>query len=439
MGTRWQISSSPFLLSSASVSTPVATWVATRLDECRLASSGRAASAMYKRASGRHQGRWPIDTPPSDMQGYGLHTAFLQVEAVVFRGVRWIVGRDHAGPSLRRRRLSIVVVLLSAVVYLVGCGGPRSAPRPASAVLRLGVATSLAPPVPNSVLWLAQDEGFYRREGLDVSLLALDGTPRVVTAMMTGDIDVGNVSTDQVLQLNASGRADLRALHSPDPRQFLLLASSARIDRIERLRGSTLAISAIGSLDDTTTRRLLRAKGVAVSDLDLVALGDPSARAAALVAGRVDATTISIGTWSTISTATGVHVLVSPEEYFQAAPLVAKVDAVTAAVLAAKREPLRRFTRAVIRAVRYFAEHRQAWVDAMARRRQELDRPMLAALWDRFRGHWAVDGGMDPGQLNATADILYGSSELRALPRVPIARWTDQPDLEIVLAQLRRM
>jgi NitT/TauT family transport system substrate-binding protein len=54
------------------------------------------------------------------------------------------------------------------------------------------------PPVPNSVLWLAKDEGFYQREGLEVSLVPLSGSPRVLSAMLTGDIDVGNVATDVV-------------------------------------------------------------------------------------------------------------------------------------------------------------------------------------------------------------------------------------------------
>ena len=345
---------------------------------------------------------------------------------------------DPRGPVLRGNPLH-VCLLLSVIVYLGACSNPVSEPSPAVMSIRLGVATLLVPPVPNSVLWLAADDGFYRREGLDVSLLQLEGTPRVIAAMLAGDVDVGNVSTDQVLELTASGRADLRALHSPDPRQFFLVASSSRIHKVEGLRGKMLAISAIGGLDETMTRLVLRAKGVAMSDLDVVAMGDPSTRAAALVAGRVDATTISVGTWSSIRSRAGVRVLVSPEEYFDAAPLVAKVDAVTAITLATKREQLRRFTRAVLEAVRFYSQNRQAWINSMARRRPELDHSTLAALWDLFRGSWAVDGGMEPAQLTTTANILYGSVVPVGLPRVPVSRWTDVRDLEAALQQLRRM
>ncbi len=157
-----------------------------------------------------------------------------------------------------------------------------------------------------------------------------------------------------------------------------------------RLHGRTVAISAVGGLDDTTTRLVLRAKGVAPSDLSFVALGDPSVRAAALVAGRIDATTISVGTWSTVSASSAVHVLVSPQDYYDAAPIVAKVDAATTSIVRAKREQVRRFTRAVLKALRFYAHDRPAWVAAMVHRRPELDPPMLSNLWDGFRDGWAV-------------------------------------------------
>jgi NitT/TauT family transport system substrate-binding protein len=337
-------------------------------------------------------------------------------------------------PALMTSPRSIIVVM---AVALGACGAQGPAPQAAQAPLRLGLATQLVPPVPNSVLWLAKDDGFYQREGLDVDLLALDGTPRVMAAMLAGDVDVGNVSTDEVLRLSSSGQADLRALSSPDPRQFFLIASRSAIGSVGQLRGRTIAISAIGGLDDTTTRLVLRSMGVAAGDLQFAAVGDPTARAAALVAGRIDATTISTGTWSTISDFAGVRVLVSAEAYHAAAPIVSKVDAVTATTLAAKRTVLRRFTRAVLAALRRYAGDRGAWVLAMERRRPDLSASRLNALWDQFRGAWAVDGGMSAAQLQATADMLYGSDQFRGLPRVPIARWTDLADLQAALGGQR--
>jgi len=49
--------------------------------------------------------------------------------------------------------------------------------------LRLGLGSAPAPALPNSVLWLAKDLGFYQREGLDVELNEFKGTPLVIAAM----------------------------------------------------------------------------------------------------------------------------------------------------------------------------------------------------------------------------------------------------------------
>jgi ABC-type nitrate/sulfonate/bicarbonate transport system substrate-binding protein len=77
--------------------------------------------------------------------------------------------------------------------------------------LRVGLGSSPVPPLPNSVLWLARDLGFYQREGLDIELIEFQGTPLALAAMISGDIDVGNVSTSEVIRLSATKAAPTRA------------------------------------------------------------------------------------------------------------------------------------------------------------------------------------------------------------------------------------
>ena len=43
--------------------------------------------------------------------------------------------------------------------------------------LRVGTATSPAPALPESTLWLARDLGFYQKEGLDVEIVETTATP----------------------------------------------------------------------------------------------------------------------------------------------------------------------------------------------------------------------------------------------------------------------
>ena len=58
----------------------------------------------------------------------------------------------------------------------------------------------------------------------------------------------------------------------------------------------------LGSVDHTLSMVALKGLGVNTANLTVLAMGVPSTRAQALVAGRVDATTMSVGTWAIDST-----------------------------------------------------------------------------------------------------------------------------------------
>src|SRR5262245_7730559 len=191
--------------------------------------------------------------------------------------------------------------------------------------LRLGLGSAPAPALPNSVLWLAKDLGFYKREGLDVELNEFQGTPLVIAGMIAGDIDVGNVSTSDVIRMTATKGQTMRAIHSPDTRLYFLIAARDHIRSATRLEDKTFAVARIGSVDHTLSMTALKNLGVNTASLTAIAIGTPSTRAQALVAGRVDATTLSLATWVKIQKEPGVRVLVDLYTYYGTSCLLQQV------------------------------------------------------------------------------------------------------------------
>ncbi|HTE85913.1 MAG TPA: ABC transporter substrate-binding protein [Dehalococcoidia bacterium] len=344
-----------------------------------------------------------------------------------------------------RRNLIRLLPIFVAAALLVACAPaakPPASPAASSGAasppkdvlkLKVGVATSQVPALPNSVLWLAKDLGFYAKEGLDVDVVQVQSTPSVITAMRTGDLDVGNIATSDMLKLTAAGQLELRALHSPDSRMYFMIASTPDIASVAGLKGKNYAIARPGSLDQTMTQPVFSRAGLGANDVKFVGVGDPDVRAQALVAHRVDATTVSIGTWVNIQNEKGVKVLVNTDDYFAAAPIIVKVDAVTPAVLRDKQEQLRRFTTAILKTSRYFATNQQAWVDAMMKARPEMKRDDLAGLWGQFKTSWAVNGEDSLDQYQKTADFLYQGDDFKDVPKIPVQNWTDTQILNSVL------
>ncbi|HWH78987.1 MAG TPA: ABC transporter substrate-binding protein [Candidatus Binatus sp.] len=302
--------------------------------------------------------------------------------------------------------------------------------------LRVGLGSAPVPPLPNSVIWLAKDLGFYQREGLEVELIEFQGTPLAIAAMISGDIDVGNVATSEVIRMTATKAQTLRAIHSPDARLYFLIAAREDIKSVQALQGKTFAVARLGSVDHTQSMLTLKALGVNPASLTVLAMGVPSTRAQALVAGRVDATTMSVGTWVTIQREPGVKVLVDHNTYFENASVVEKVNAASAKVIEEKPEQLRRFTAAIVKASRYFADNQEAWVAAIIKRRAKLERKDAVNLWNGFKTSWAVNGLMNLDTYRKTADFYYQTAGFEKVPKIEVGEWSDSRFLDDVIKDL---
>lgn len=315
---------------------------------------------------------------------------------------------------------------------------PVQAPQaPAGALkLHLGLTTSPPPPQPNAVLWLARDRGFYQAEGLDVDLQEVQATPSVVTAMRTGDIDVGSIATQDVLSLTAANALQLRAIGSQEGQTHFVVVARDGINSVDDLKGKSFGIARPGSVDDSLSRLVLSAQGLDPANMTFVAVGAPNLRIQAILAGQLDATTTSVGNWVTLQNQKGIHLLVDEKTYFAAAPIVQKVTVVTSDTLQQKSEALRRFTTALIKASRYFANNKQAWIEAMQARRPDVNVADLGAIWEQTRGSWPVNGGFNPDQYQKTVEFLYATDDFKALPSIELSSWAVTGLVDGVLEQL---
>jgi NitT/TauT family transport system substrate-binding protein len=302
--------------------------------------------------------------------------------------------------------------------------------------LKVGVAVTPAPALPESVLWLARDLGFYQKEGLDVQLTEVDATPSVITAMRTGDVDVGDINFEDVIRLTASGDLPMRAISSASGRNFFMIVGKNSIGSTDELVGKSFAIARVGSQDHALSSKVLGVKGVPAGSVNYVAVGAPNVRAQALVAGQIDATTVSLGTWVTIQNQPNLKVLVGVDDYYNSLPLVNKGNAVTTRVLNEKPEALRRFTTALIKASRYLAENKSAWVDGMAKLRPDIARADLEYLWDQFGASWAVNGQINMPAYQASTDFLYDQGTFPDQPRIQATDWVDTQFVDGALKQV---
>jgi len=344
--------------------------------------------------------------------------------------------------------MRFISIALGLAVLVAACTpAPSAAPPTQSAAaaagtpkdvmkLRVGTATTPAPALPESTLWLARDLGFYQKEGLDVEIVETNATPSVITAMRTGDVDVGSINYQDVIQLTATKDLEMRAINSSNGRNFFMIVGKSSIASVKELSGKSFAVSRVGGQDHALSTKVMAANGLNPDSVSYVSIGVPNIRAQALVANQVDATTLSLATWVTVQNEKAIKVLVNADDYFNAVPLVNKGSAVTTKMLAERPEALRRFTAAIIKASRYFAENKPGWVDAMAKLRPDIARTDLEYLWDQFGASWAVNGQLNMTAYQTSTDFLYDTGTFPDAPRIQATAWADPFFVDAVLKDI---
>ncbi|WP_145104254.1 ABC transporter substrate-binding protein [Cereibacter sediminicola] len=300
---------------------------------------------------------------------------------------------------------------------------------------RLIISDLETPLVPNSVVDLALTNGYFERAGVEVELVRVQQTPMAMAALQAGEGEMANVSTDALLQMVARGTSDLRAVMSPNKSLPFLIAARPDITDPAQLEGRSFGIGRLGSLDHSLSAKVLAANGVDVDRLDLVPLGQPAVRAQALLAGQVDATTMSIGTWTAMPDRDSVSILVGMDDYFAAAPVTTKVNVVTTEVLGNRRAEVEAVIEALVLASRDFQDP-DIWVERMVVARPDVAREDLMVLAEAYRNSWSVDGGLTREELKVTTEWMYGTEDFQGLRPVGLEEWTDFGPLETVLRKL---
>jgi NitT/TauT family transport system substrate-binding protein len=178
-----------------------------------------------------------------------------------------------------------------AAAVVAGCGSATASTTGTAPEIRditVGVVASES----SAGLYVAQNQGLFARAGLHVTLTTITGAAAVLPALLHGSVDVVGAQLTTFIQAQAKGVSQFRILApggSLGPRvQSIMVLPHSPITAPAQLKGATVAVDAVGGINQILAEETLRDYGVQPAQVHYV--GIPfQAMGAALAAHRVSA------------------------------------------------------------------------------------------------------------------------------------------------------
>jgi len=302
-----------------------------------------------------------------------------------------------------------------------------------------------------SVPTLASDLGFMSKEGLDVKFVECDGSPQALASLERGEVDMAQVNISPVIAEVAKGakltvvwgNVHGNPLKAPPPSPAppgggAMLVSSLSLSNVDQLRGKRIGISQKGATNHLALVPFLHKHGIdPETGVRWVEGGTPIERVTRVIEGGTDAT------WTTSQTMAlfegkrkAFKILASGKELAEGGGIAYLVVVTRAELVEAEPETVLSAVKALVKASRDFSEHSEVWVAAAAKRRPEVGREAITKLWEQTRGHWPVNGRLDPAWVKDTSAVLVKAGEVPAMPSAPVKNWVEMRFVDSALKEL---
>lgn len=224
-----------------------------------------------------------------------------------------------------RTRSTVIVALTAALACsLAACGGStaesggggggggESGGSSDLGTIRLGVGTT-PPDLTANQFYYALKNGFYEKRGLKVDITPLADDQTAVRALQSGDVDV--IWTGALAGMSAmQAGADMKVISATTPLLGFQLVGIQSIKRPKDMEGHKLGISAPGAVSAVTPVIMLQNDGGDQDKVQVLPIGGSGARAAALVAKKIDVAVLNQPYVSQLSKYPFLHVIAKAAE-----------------------------------------------------------------------------------------------------------------------------
>lgn len=304
------------------------------------------------------------------------------------------------------RKLFLVVCLALAIS---GCSSSDNAN---DGVKKLTVAVA-APGLPFLQLYVADEKGLFKKHGLDVEFVSVEGSAAATAAVQSGSADVTVSLPEGVITAQAAG-APLKIIGATVNKNLYKMFVADGIKSLSDLAGKKIAMLTEGNGTDIQARLLLDKEGAGQAKSSFVATGALPNRLAAVKNGQVSGALL-FPPFDLVAEKQGLKSLFSLDQLTEGYPN--EVVATSQKAIKAKAESLQAFMDAIVEAAAYITGNFDEAVAVGVKVTGSPEPEVRQSLQDMLSA-LSKDGSVSPSGLSEVIDAMDAYSNFDKLPTV---------------------
>jgi NitT/TauT family transport system substrate-binding protein len=231
-----------------------------------------------------------------------------------------------------------------------------------------------------SMPWIAEEAGLFRKYDLDFQLVYISSAPLVTAAILGGDGEVAISGGEAIIRAFAQGATDLVFVGSAKNTLTHSIVAKPEIKRPEDLKGKKIGLTRIGSNSHYFVIQALRQNRMEPAEVNFIQTGGQVENLGALLSGAVDAATMTGPSGGSRAVAQGFRYVVYGPDLripFAAATLVTRRS-----VIRARGPVIDKFVRVMAEAVKIMFMDKELTYKVLAKQLRISERKVLDAAYD---------------------------------------------------------
>jgi NitT/TauT family transport system substrate-binding protein len=273
------------------------------------------------------------------------------------------------------------------------------------------------------IYWLAKEVGIFKKHGLDLDTIFINGSVRGIQSLIAGDLGYTGAVGTAVINAKLAG-GDVAIIQSQMNTLPYFIIGNANIKSPEGLKGRSAAVHIPGTSADFAMRLALTKVGITYKDIKAITVGGAPARLAAVTQGQTDFTVVTDGE-RIQGEKMGLKVIIDMAKLN--VPFQFNCSVTTRKKIRENPDEVRRVVWSMAEAIHFFKTNKEESIRVMQKYTRGLPRDVL-------EGAHAANSELLVEDTYPTIDGLKMTLEVQALtdPRASKAKAEDLVELRFV-------